>query len=366
MRTATLPNAKTQVRLLTGFLGSGKTTLLQRVLSDPAMEGTAVLINEFGEIGLDHHLLDRIDENVAVLNSGCVCCTVRGEIADALLKLHTQRAKGEIPWFERVVIETTGLADPFPVMSTIQSHPVLYSQFFVAGVVATVDAVNGLHQLSERLEAIRQIGAADIVVITKTDLEAAGDVQELTEALQRLNPTARHVFGPDAGADEFLLQTASGNGIEPALPGFQAFAIGSGAQQTKSDSSILETRHGSVQSFSISFNGSIDWTAFGMWLTMLLNRHGDRVFRVKGILDIEGEDRPVAIHGVQRLVHPPVHMSAWPNDQRGSRIVFIVEGIDPKRIQNSLEVFKRLSERVLISERPNAVQPDTEPYHAQQ
>lgn len=208
---ATEPRAAnlTPVNLLTGFLGSGKTTLLQRLLSDPAMANAAVLINEFGEVGLDHHLLDRIDDNVVLLKSGCLCCTVRGEVADALQKLDSQRNRGEIPWFERVVIETTGLADPFPVLSTIQSHPVLRSHFSIANVVVTVDAVNGANQLAERLEAVRQVGAADVVVITKTDMEEAVDTDVLHAALSRLNPAARRIIAQEAGIDDFLVDAST-------------------------------------------------------------------------------------------------------------------------------------------------------------
>lgn len=161
---------RTAVHLLTGFLGSGKTTLLQRMLTDPSMADAAVLINEFGEVGLDHELLGRIDDAVVLMRSGCLCCTVRGEIADSLLDLHSKRERGEIPWFDRVVIESTGLADPFPVLSTIRSHPVLQSHFTIGRVITTVDAVNAAAQIDRRDEAVRQIGAADAIVLTKTDV----------------------------------------------------------------------------------------------------------------------------------------------------------------------------------------------------
>lgn len=351
----------TPVNLLTGFLGSGKTTLLQRLLTDPAMANSAVLINEFGEVGLDHHLLDRIDDNVVLMKSGCLCCTVRGEIADALQGLHSQRARGEIPWFDRVVIETTGLADPFPALSTIQSHPVLRSHYAIANVVATVDAVNGTRQLGDRLEAVRQVGAADVIVLTKTDMAEAGDAAPLRALLGRLNPSARHVIAQEAHVDDFLAG-ADVNRAEGwdhrALAAADAFAGSQGGHAHHhhhhhgEDGHHHAHAHDAVVSFSLVIERRIDWTAFGMWLTMLLNRHGDRVFRVKGILDIEGEDRPVAVHGVQRLVHPPVHMSAWPDERRGSRLVFIVNGLDPALIEESFNVFNGLADRVLAPPAP--------------
>lgn len=344
------PANLTPVNFLTGFLGSGKTTLLQRLLADPAMAKAAVLINEFGEVGLDHHLLDRIDDNVVLLKSGCLCCTVRGEVAEALQKLDSQRSRGEIPWFDRVVIETTGLADPFPALSTIQSHPVLRSHFAIANVVVTVDAVNGSRQLDERLEAVRQVGAADVVVITKTDMDEAVGTGTLLAKLSRLNPSARQVIAQEANADDFLVDASvdrSEEWLREALSVSEKFAAPVHHHHHHEEEGHHDHAHSSVRSFSMVIEERIDWTGFGMWLTMLLNRHGDRVFRVKGILDIEGEERPVAIHGVQRLVHPPVHMSAWPDHRRQSRIVFIVDGLDPARIEESFHVFNRLSEKVL-------------------
>lgn len=329
----------TPINLLTGFLGSGKTTLLQRLLTDPAMASAAVLINEFGEVGLDHHLLDRIDDNIVLMKSGCICCTVRGEIADALLGLHSQRARGEIPWFDRVVIETTGLADPFPALSTIQSHPVLRSHFSIANVVTTVDAVNGRKQLADRLEAVRQVGAADVVVITKTDLADEARTADLRAALARLNPTARQVIAADAASGDFIASSTTLR-TEP----WEGHAD---HDHHHHHHHHHDTADAKIRSFAITVDGPVDWTAFGVWLTMLLNRHGDRIFRVKGILDVAGEDRPVAVHGVQRLVHAPVHMSVWPDTNRQSRIVFIVDDLDPARIEASFHVFNRLSEKVL-------------------
>ena len=316
-------HAPTPVHLLTGFLGSGKTTLLQRLLGDPALANTAVLINEFGEIGLDHHLLDRIDDTVVLLKSGCLCCTVRGEVADALLNLQSLRARGAVDWFERVVIETTGLADPYPVLTTIRAHPVLRSHFGVGGTVTTIDAVNGASQLANRLEAVRQGAAADMLVVTKADLAPPEAVAFLRLRLAALNPAAELVLAADADATGILVPARLRLNPDPAPANHHTA--------------------GNVQSFSMTIDGTVDWTAFGVWLTMLLNRHGDRIFRVKGMLNVAGEDRPVAIHGVQRLVHPPVHMSAWPDEKRQSRLVFIFEGLDPEAIRHSFEVFNALS-----------------------
>ena len=180
----------TPVTLITGFLGSGKTTLLQRLLRDPALSDTAVLVNEFGEIGLDHHLLERIDETMVMLQSGCVCCTIRGELSTAIKDLHSRRERGLLPPFRRLVIESTGLADPFPILSTVRSDPVLRHHFCLGNVITTVDAVNGARQLDAQPESVKQVAIADRLVLTKTDLTAAEVATRLTRRLRHINPGA--------------------------------------------------------------------------------------------------------------------------------------------------------------------------------
>ncbi len=318
------------VTLLTGFLGSGKTTLLQRLLTDPGMARAAVLINEFGEVGLDHHLLDRIDENVVLMKSGCICCTVRGEVADALLNLQGMRTRGEID-FDRVVIETTGLADPYPVLQTLRAHPVLRSHFENGGVLTTVDAVNAARQVENRAEAVRQIAAADRIVLTKTDLAQEEDIAALCATLSRVNPSARVLTSMDP-TDAIVSHLDPG---VPTLPEVEE------TQGNHHHHHHLNEDLG-VVTFSLTVKESVDWTEFGIWLTLLLHRHGDRIFRFKGILAIAGEDRPVAVHGVQHLVHAPVHMKHWPEGPRTSRMVFILEGLDPERIRRSFAAFMRL------------------------
>src|ERR1700722_593238 len=200
--------AFTPVTLLTGFLGSGKTTLLRRLLADPALGDTAVIINELGEIGIDHLLVERLDDQMVLLKSGCVCCTIRGELADAMRDLHSRRERGVIPPFRRLVIESTGLADPFPVLSTLKADPVLRHHFRAAGVVTTVDAVNGFAQLDSHIESVRQAGIADVIALTKTDLAEEAATARLIARLGAMNPAApllRTAEGPlDA---EALLQS---------------------------------------------------------------------------------------------------------------------------------------------------------------
>ena len=312
----------TPVHLITGFLGSGKTTLLQRLLADPALADTAVLINEFGEVGLDHHLLGRIDDTMVLLPSGCLCCTIRGELAAAIKDLHSRRERGEVPAFRRLVVESSGLADPFPILSTVQADPVLRHHFRLGTVVTTVDAVNGIG----RSESLKQVAVADRLVLTKTDL--APECDGLVTELRKLNPDAPLLRSAEQPIDASALFDASARSPLRALP------------------AMSESPHGSVRAFALSFEGALDWTMFGVWLTMLLNRHGEKVLRVKGILNVAGSETPVAVHGVQHLVHPPVHMTAWPDEDRRSRLVFIVDGLQRTAIERSLGAFLRSPTRM--------------------
>lgn len=326
----------TPVNLITGFLGSGKTTLLQRLLADPALADSAVLINEFGEVGLDHHLLERIDETMVLLPSGCLCCTVRGELAAAIKDLHGRRELGSVPWFRRLVVESTGLADPFPILSTVQADPVLRHHFRPGNVITTVDAVNGRAQLVRHRESARQVAVADRLVLTKTDLAGTDAIEALVAAVRGLNPSAPLWRAAEAPLDaEALLShdlfaTAARNEAAHRLFAAELDALAADAPSRHDDS---------IHAFALAFDGPIDWTLFGLWLSMLLNRHGERVLRVKGILNVAGSPTPVAVHGVQHLVHPPIHMQAWPGEDRRSRLVFIVDGLDRAVLERSLSAF---------------------------
>lgn len=329
----------TPVNLITGFLGSGKTTLLQRLLADPALADSAVLINEFGEVGLDHHLLERIDDTMVLLQSGCLCCTIRGELSGAIRDLHSKRERGLVPAFHRLVVESTGLADPFPILSTVQADPVLRHHFRLGNVITTVDAVNGLAQLARQPESTKQVAVADRLVLTKTDLADGTVTDTLIARLRRLNPSAPLWRAAETPLDaEALLSHdlfATAGRSEAARRWF-AEEIASGGRGVAGD----RNRHDeTIHAFSVSFDGPVDWTLFGLWLTMLLNRHGEKVLRVKGILNVVESATPVAIHGVQHLVHPPIHMAAWPDRDRRSRLVFIVDGLDRRLIERSLASF---------------------------
>jgi G3E family GTPase len=311
----------TPVTLITGCLGSGKTTLLQRLLGNPALSDTAVLINEFGEIGLDHHLLERIDETMVMLQSGCVCCTIRGELSAAIKDLHSRRERGLLPPFRRLFIESTGLADPFPILSTVHSDPTLRHHFCLGNVITTVDAVNGAQQLELQPESIKQVAAADWLVLTKTDLATAEETTRLSQRLRHINSDAPLWRAAEGGFDADALLSAKDYQRRPTEGGDAP-----GAHYRHSDD---------IRSLALNIDEPIDWARFGVWLTMLLNRHGEALLRLKGILNVAGAETPVAVHAVQHLVHAPRHLEAWPDADRRSRLVFIARGLDPAVIERS-------------------------------
>ncbi len=304
---------KTPVVLVTGFLGSGKTTLISRLLGHPEMGETAVIVNELGEIAIDHHLLRRVDERTVLMKSGCLCCTLRGDLADELRDLLDRRERGEIPEFKRVVVETTGLADPAPIAFTLLSEPVVRHHYELETIVATVDAVNGL-----RLpESVKQAAVADTLVVTKTDLAPAGPLEA---RLVRLNPAAE------------IVEATYGD-VEPAR-------LFGRPQCDPRELSIEETPHDhdGVRAHAVFLDEQLDWAAFGIWLTMLLQSRGGDVLRVKGLLDVGGAG-PVVLNGVQHVVHPPIHLDEWPDADHRSRIVFIGRGFTGEELTESLAAF---------------------------
>jgi G3E family GTPase len=337
---------RTPVNVLTGFLGSGKTTLLQRLLKAPQMSRTAVLINEFGEVGLDHLLVEQVDESVVLLASGCICCTIRDDLNGALRGLLGRRDRAEIPAFDRVVIETTGLADPGPILYTLLNEPVLQHHFQLGNVIATVDAVNAELHLGKNPEGIKQVAAADRLLVTKTDLADLDRVAAVRQVLASVNPSAELWDAVQDPLDvDRLLETrpapqVSGSGSRCLEQVPLASHVDPQAHSPSPRYLQALRRHSEqVASFSLILAEPLDWTAFGIWLSLLLNRHGDNVLRVKGILQVQGSEAPVFINAVQHIVHPPQHLPRWPTPDTRSRIVFITRGMDHAHLRRSLEAF---------------------------
>jgi G3E family GTPase len=314
-----LPSDRLGVVVLTGFLGSGKTTLLSSLLRDPEMGETAVIVNEVGEIPVDHHLLRRVDERTVVLANGCVCCSLRSDLADELRDLLDRRGLGEVPPFRRVVVETTGLADPAPIVNTILTEPVLRNQYRLEAVVTTVDAVHGMSAATREHEWARQATAADRLCITKTDVAEASDVAALEQRLGRLNPLAAILHTPLGRAD-------AADVLAPVTHDPRDLVVETHAHDD------------GVTAFALVLDRPLDWMAFGIWLTMLLQARGTDILRVKGLLNVGG-DGPVLLNGVQHVFHSPVHLDRWPDADERSRVVFIGRNLDRAEIERSLAAF---------------------------
>jgi G3E family GTPase len=336
------------VSVITGFLGSGKTTLLNRLLRDPEMSDSAVIINEWGEVGLDHLLVERVEGEVAVLASGCICCTLRSDLETTIRMLLVRRDKGEVPPFRRVLMETTGLTDPAPIMQMLLNNPLLSQFVRLDAVVTTVDAVNGRRQLDEHAEAVKQVAIADRLLLTKTDLADAVTVTALESALSRLNPgaivmTAAHGDVPA----ERLFGAAL---FDPArkTPDVQAWLRPERHEHhahAHGPDAVAHSEHENrIRSFCLTFENPLPWQQISDWLMMLRQWRGENLLRVKGILHLEEEALPIAIHGVHHVFHPPVQLSAWPDDDRRSRIVFITRGLERAEVE---ETWSALQEGVM-------------------
>lgn len=330
------------VSVITGFLGSGKTTLLNSLLKHPQMEKTAVIVNEFGDIGIDHELIETSDENTILLSSGCVCCTVRGDLVETLGDLSVRRLKQEIPAFTRVVIETTGLADPMPILHALMSVPVV-NRYRLDSVVTTVDAVNGAGTLQGHEEAVKQAAIADHLVITKTDLTPQAAADRLVGLLRELNteaPTTRVINGEVAPDQIFgSLPPAAKSGAGDAHASPEPF----GHDEDAGSLTNLHHQHGTISSFCLTFDEPLDWRTVALWLDSLVAIHGKQLLRIKGIIDVEGIAEPIVIHAVQHLFHPPARLKSWPGPKRQSRIVFITQDVPRVSIESALRRAQEVS-----------------------
>ncbi len=358
---ANLPH--TPVTILTGFLGSGKTTLLNRALRDPAMSNTAVVINEFGEVGLDHLLAAQSDDTIMVLENGCLCCTVFGDLVTTLNNLYHAREDGAIPRFDHVVIETSGLADPSPLIQAFLSDPTLAGLYRIGAVVATVDAVNGPHTLDEHIESVRQVALADHILITKLDLLDAAPVRaaetELTARLHRLNPAAKISRIDDPAFD--IGRLLRSDALKPGDPKADARAWLSAAAYEAADAHD-HARHAhdhdsddhdhhhlhdrDIASFCFVREAPIQREALRLLLDALQQNLGPNLLRVKGIVHVAEEpDRPAVIQGAQHLLHNLTWLERWPDDDRRSKLVFITQGFDRAEVEDMIAVLDRVATR---------------------
>jgi G3E family GTPase len=348
------------VVVLTGFLGSGKTTLLNRLLSEPDLSGVAVIINEFGAVGLDHDLVTHAEEDMVLLANGCICCTVRGDLVDALEQLAAspQAREGRL---RRILVETTGLADPAPILHTLMAEPRVTRFAWLAGVACTVDAVNGAGTLDRQPEAVKQAAMADALLITKTDLADAATRAPLSERLARINPVATVHDEPAAhrAVLRAMLESApastapDADDATPAAPSTDASDPGL-RYRVVPRTVVDPNRHDDrIRAFTVIREQPIAREGFLAWLEMIARLRGDDLLRVKGLVQLaDAPDRPMVIHGVQHLFHPPQWLPAWPSDDHRTRIVFITRDIDVEALDEMLRVFERGRRRVAVGASP--------------
>ena len=336
------------VTVLTGFLGSGKTTVLARLLRHEQFRNTAVIINEFGEVGLDHDLLEQSREELVLLSNGCICCTVRGDLLGAFARMEAQRAAGAI---DRIIIETTGLADPAPILHTLMSEPSVTAHYWLDQVIATVDAVNGMATLDRHPEAVKQAAIADRILLTKFDLVDGDARAALRARLAALNPAAPMLESRNGALDPHLLLGAQAEGQAARLAQldewlrdepYSVHEHGHGHDGHHHANVPDRNRHDDhIRAYSVIRERPVSWAGVSAWLEMLGRLRGADLLRVKGIINvIEHPSRPVVIHGVQHLFHPPVFLERWPSDDHRTRLVFITRDIDRDDIDSTLEVFE--------------------------
>jgi G3E family GTPase len=352
------------ISVITGFLGAGKTTLLNGLLKDPGLTHAAVIINEFGEIGIDHLLVERSDENVFEMSSGCLCCTIRGDLIDTMLKLIARRDAGEVRNFDRIIIETTGLADPAPVLHTVMSEPELLGRCRLESVITVIDGVQGEATLDAHAEAIKQAAVADRLVLTKLDLLSgrAGEdaLHSLIGRLRALNPAARILTthrGEATAARLFnsglynretksldvrnwLSAEAYAAGEKRHRHRHGGYAHGDKEHHRHHQHHDVSRHDDHIRAFTFSDERAISAAGLDMFLGLLTSFHGANMLRMKGIVKVADDPaRPVVLHGVQHILHPPVRLDAWPDKDERTRLVFIVKDVEKRMIEDLFKAF---------------------------
>ena len=346
MSSAPLP-----VAILTGFLGAGKTTLLNFLLKDPFLADAAVIINEFGDVGIDHLLVESASDNIVEMASGCLCCTIRGDLIDTMHDLLARRDQGEIKSFDRIVIETTGLADPAPVLHSVMSEPTLLARCHLEGVITVVDAANGMATLDAHAEAVKQVAVADRIVLAKVDLLSGREGEDMLFAiiarLRKLNPAARLLttHRNEANAERlFTMGLFDATKKTPDVRNWlaaEAYETGEKRHRHNGHRHNDVSRHDDhIRSFSFTEERAISPAGLELFLELLKSYHGANLLRLKGIVKVADDPaRPVVLHGVQHVFHPPVRLARWPDGDERTRLVFIVKDIEKAAIEDLFRAF---------------------------
>lgn len=335
------------VSIITGYLGSGKTTLLNRLLQSPALANALVIINEFGEVGIDHLLVSAPTENMRLLSNGCLCCEVRGDLVETLADAARQRREGRIQRFDRVIVETTGLADPVPLVQTVVTDRDVAPSYRLDSIITVIDAVNALSQFDRQPESVKQVAVADLLLLSKTDLVGEDEIVTLQERVRMINPSVetvrvvrgeiepRRLFGCgtiDASANAAQLKRWMGTNGDICEDSEHVHDAHCGHLH---DSRARNHHHDRVQTFSITLDHPVTRGALVVWLTMLASFRSADLLRVKGIVNVEG--CPMVINAVQFVLHEPVELAAWPSSDRKSHIVFIVQDLKREDLERTLD-----------------------------
>ncbi len=333
------------VAILTGFLGAGKTTLLNYLLKDPFLANAAVIINEFGDVGIDHLLVERADDNIIEMASGCLCCTIRGDLIDTIHDLLARRDAATIKSFDRIVIETTGLADPAPVLHSVMSEPTLLARCRLEGVITVVDAYNGMATLDAYAEAVKQVAVADRIVLTKVDLLEGREGEDMLFAivtrLRKLNPAARLLTTHRNEATAERLFTMGLFDPAKKTPDVQRWLAAEAYEKRHHHHHNDVSRHDDhIRSFSFAETQPIGAAGLELFLELLKSYHGANMLRMKGVVKMADDpSRPIVLHGVQHIFHPPVRLDGWPDGDERTRLVFIVKDIDKAMIEGLFRAF---------------------------
>ncbi|MFJ7406924.1 MULTISPECIES: CobW family GTP-binding protein [unclassified Lysinibacillus] len=318
-----MSSGKKPITIITGSLGSGKTTLLQSLLTHHQLtENIAVIVNEFGKIGLDHYLLRQAEEKTTLLQGGCICCHAREDLEEELKNLLFSYEQGEIN-FDRIIIETTGLADPAPILFTIMTNPILQHRFVIDGLITTVDAKNGAMQIKNHEATVKQISAADTVALTKIDLVKKEELDLIRAEIIKINPACS------------IVHVENGK-VEPSILNVERKFYNN---RLPSNYQLLPHSTSHIHSISFAFLQPLNWNSFGVWLSLLLYARGENILRVKGMVDV-GDAGPIILNGVQHIIHPPIHLSEWPENTQVSHIVFIMKDIPTDLLKQSLLSFQ--------------------------
>jgi G3E family GTPase len=322
------------VSIITGFLGSGKTTLLNRLLQHDSLKNSLVIINEFGEVGIDHLLVSAPADNMRLLANGCLCCEVKGELVETLTEVSVKRANGEIPAYDRVLIETTGLADPVPIVQTIVTDADLSKLYRLDTVVGVVDALHAVSQLARQSEVAKQIAVSDIVLLSKTDLVDADALTEVEGAVRKINGGAEVLKAMHGEVHPDALFGRSAPDGEARIADLERWL---GADNAASGSRTYTPHAADIRTYTLYHDGPVTASGVATWLSMLASFRGPQLLRVKGIINVGGD--PYIVHAVQTVIHEPVALERWPSDDKRTRIVFIVRGVERAALERTFTAF---------------------------